>query len=372
MASRERTLNAVLVGAESSRGELSPVLSRAGFSLRELADLPGAGDGPSLVCIALDHPDQFAGDDVRRFLATAVGARIICVRFPWCASMLRSRCDWPAAVVVDVAEFEKRLDNEKQVLLGKRPPLPITAGLEEVAAFNRAARLLLIGLATAMSGFVLSGCGGSSSSSAPKASTTKASWAEQVQSVRSGASKKIISAAPSKSDWDMLKTDCSALEVLEVEGAVSAETDFTVLTGLSNLQRLKVEGGLNDTQAAAISGHPKIAEILVDSNSLTDQGLIALCRLPLVQLRLRAPKVTDGSMADVGKLKQLRFLHLIDVPITDAALPALAQVQTLESLYLDRAKCTDEGLSALLKQRPDIHFHRDQTHLRDDPKKDGH
>jgi hypothetical protein len=360
-----------LVGAESSRGELRPALLRAGFSVTEQRELPDVCDRSSLICVALDHPDQFSGDDVRRFLAATAGARVICVRFPWCASMLRTRSDWPAAVVVDVAAFEKRLDIEKQVLLGKKAPLPITAGLEEVAAFNRTASLLLVGLATAMSALVLSGCSGSSPSSVSKVEA-KATWVEQVQAVRSGASRKIVAASPSKSDWEMLKTDCAALEVLEVEAAVSADTDFSLLAELPNLQRLKVEGGLNDVQAAAISTHPKLAEILVDSDLLTDQGVNALCQLPLVQLRLRAPKVTDAAMADVGKLTQLRFLHLIDVPITDAALPELAKLDSLESLYLDRAKCTDEGLSALLKQRPGIHFHRDQTHLRDDPKKHEH
>jgi hypothetical protein len=362
---RERTLNALLVGAESSRGELRPPLQRAGFAVTEQSGLPAAADKSALVCIALDHPDQFAGEDVRRFLAAFPGSRILCVRFPWCASMLRSRTDWPAAVVVDADAFESRVENEKQVLQGKKAPLPITAGLEEVAAFNRSAGALLLMIILA-----LSGCGGPSSK--PEVFKPKPTWAEQVQAVRSGTSKNITASTSSKSDWEMLKTDCSALEALEVEGEVPPEIDVSVLSGLPKLRRLKIENGLNDAQAAVVGQLPGLSEVLISSDTLTDKGLESLCRLPLVQLRLKAPKVTDAGATAIGNLKQLRFLHVIDVPITDAVLPAIAKLESLESLYLDRVKCTDEGLSALLKQRPDLHFHRDQVHLPDDPKKHDH
>ncbi|OAI52890.1 hypothetical protein AYO47_05810 [Planctomyces sp. SCGC AG-212-M04] len=361
----ERTLNALLVGADSSRGELRPALQRAGFAVAEQSSLPSAADSSAIVCVALDHPDQFAGEDVRRFLASFAASRILCVRFPWCASMLRSRNDWPAAVVVDADVFEPRLEKEKHVLQGKRAPLPITAGLEEVAAFNRSAGALLLLII-----LTLSGCGGPSNKS--DVSRPKPSWAEQVQAVRSGKTKTITASASSKSDWEMLNTDCSALEALEVDGEVSPEIEFSVLADLPHLKRLKIENGLDDTQAAAISQLPALSELLISSDSLTDKGLESLCRLPLVQLRLKAPNVTDAGAAAIGNLKQLRFLHLIDIPITDATLPAIAKLESLESLYLDRVKCTDEGLSALLKQRPDLHFHRDQVHLRDDPKKHEH
>src|SRR5436190_5149169 len=188
---RERTLNALLVGAESSRGELRSVLHCAGFALTEHSDLPVAADNSAIVCVALDHPDQFAGEDVRRFLAAFAASRILCVRFPWCASMLRSRNDWPAAVVVDADAFESRLEKEMHVLQGKRAPLPITAGLEEVAAFNRSAGALLFTIVLAVSG-----CGGPSSK--PEVSKPKPIWAEQVQTVRSGTSKTITASASSK------------------------------------------------------------------------------------------------------------------------------------------------------------------------------
>jgi hypothetical protein len=364
----ERTLNALLVGEDSGRSHLRPALLRDGLTVIEQRNLPVAADHSAIVCIALDHPDQFGGEDVRRFLATFAASRILCVRFSWCASMLRSRTDWPAAVVVDADAFETRLASERQVLHGKRAPLPITAGLEEVAAFNRSLGVALLLFAL----LALSGCGGPGSSNKSQVARPKPTWAEQVQAVRAGKSKTISASASSKSDWEMLKTDCSALEALEVEGEVSPEIDFSGLSELPHLKRLKIEHGFDDTQAAAVSQLPALSELLIASGALTNKGLESLCRLPLIQLRLQAPKVTDAGAVAIGNLAQLRFLHLIDVPITDAALPAIARLESLESLYLDRVKCTDEGLSALLKQRPDLHFHRDQVHLPDDPKKHEH
>jgi len=470
---RETPLNAWLIGAESSRDALRVMLERAAFRVRERGDLPTRADDAALVCIVLDHPDQFAGESIRKFLAAFAGARIVCVRSPWCASLLRSRNDWPAAVIVDEPDLQRRIEQELQTLHGERAPLPLTAGLEEIAAASHwtrmprsgngrnarvvsadrayreviTAQLQEAGFSVTNSGTDLcivdidpvetvlpfvaeleatwpaaspmvlltadpasaiaaapargvvasrfapvgewlerlvfgiamgaalmgSGCSEQVSPKDAAASTPQAGWKEQVEAVRTGAKSTISVPAPiTDSDWKELQSGCEALEALELDAGPPKGADFSLLAGLPKLRRLKFGGELSDSQATALGALPAVAELIVWSDSLSDAGVASICRLPLVQLRLRAPLVTDESMNGIGNLKQLRFLHLIDVPITDAALPALARLETLESLYLDRAKCTDEGLSALLKQRPDIHFHRDQTHLRDDPNKHEH
>jgi hypothetical protein len=66
-------------------------------------------------------------------------------------------------------------------------------------------------------------------------------------------------------------------------------------------------------------------------------------------------------------MNSLRFLHLIDVPITDAGLAHVSGMTWLESFYLDGGDCTDAGLRGLLQALPELHFHRDQLHLPDDP-----
>ncbi|QDT55035.1 hypothetical protein Pan44_30760 [Caulifigura coniformis] len=441
--------------------------------VRERADLPTRVDDAAMVCIALDHPDQFSGESIRRFLAAFAGARIVCVRSPWCASLLRSRGDWPAAVIVDWPGLARRIQQEVETLRGERAPLPLTAGLEEIASADHSTRMprtgsggsarvvsadrafrdvltaqlqeagysvtnsgtdlcvvdgdpveavlpvvteldaswpaeapmvlltadpatvaglvptravvaskfvpvgewlkrlvFVVAIATAV---LESGCREPGRPTETAVPAPQAGWKEQIEAVRTGNKRAISMSAPiSDSDWKELQSGCEGLEVLELDAGVPQGADLSLLTGLPKLRRLKFGGDLTDSQATAVGRLPGVSELIVWSDSLTDAGAGALCRLPLVQLRLRAPLVTDAAMSGIGGLKQLRFLHLIDVPITDAALPALARLEALESLYLDRGKCTDEGLSALLKQRPDIHFHRDQTHLRDDPGRHEH
>ena len=67
-------------------------------------------------------------------------------------------------------------------------------------------------------------------------------------------------------------------------------------------------------------------------------------------------------MHPVARLKQLRFLHLLDVPITDAGLDRLHGLTSLESLYLDRTRVTDEGIGRLLAALPGVHLHIDEHH----------
>jgi hypothetical protein len=217
------------------------------------------------------------------------------------------------------------------------------------------------------------GCG-KPPAEAPRAEVAQsAGWMDQVAAVRNGAKKSIVVSGPvSSAEWQALGSGCGDLEALEVDEPAITTADFEMLLGLGSLKRLKLGRGLTDEGAAAIGMHPKIVELLVSSDVLTDEGVKSLCRLPLEQLWLQGPKVSDEGIKELGKLKSLRFLHLLDVPATDAVLPAVAEIRSLESLYLDRAKCTDEGLSTLLQERPDIHFHRDQTHLKDDPRRDGH
>ena len=72
-------------------------------------------------------------------------------------------------------------------------------------------------------------------------------------------------------------------------------------------------------------------------------------------------------------MPELRWLHLMEVPLTDQGLEVFRSMTKLESLYLDGDRATDEGLSNLVLARPDLHFHQDQLHLPGDPRlRDGH
>ncbi len=471
---RESPWPACLIGSETGRVAARAALRAAGFAVRERPALSEIDeDAPCLACVVLEHPDQYPPGEVRRFLAGWSGARIVCVRLPWCASLLRTRSDWPAATVVDLSELPQRLSQEADRLQGCLAPLPLTAGLEEIAAGRLAApnqpisgghvarvvsadrvycetlqqqladagvevadssstpdllildadsmsedslrehrrsasattRVVLLAAAPGQqpdpppAGLVVvskfqspgdwlrrllfalclmpaatwAGC---SPKEAPRPETQvrlEKSWDEQIEAVRRGSATAIVVSNPvTAAEWEALATGCESLEVLEAENARLSDEDFQRLDHLPQLRRLRIGPSFSDAAAAIVGRHPALSEIVVSSELLTDAGVALLCQRPLTQLRLRAPQVTDSAMTSIGGLDRLRFLHLIDVPMTDAGLAPLAGIVSLESLYLDRAKCTDEGLSALLKQRPDIHFHRDQMHLRDDPRRHPH
>lgn len=468
-------LQAHVVGSSGGRSRAVDVMAGCGFECAETEALPKHLDAAALVCVVVDHPDQFASEEVRQFLGLYSGVRVICLLSDWCGALNRSRGDWPVSVTVDLATFPRRLEQELETIQGRRPALPMTAGRDEVAAGNHfalmpdsgrgrlacvvsadrdwreslidqlveagftvsdeegaeaalvvvdagpdparnvlefqklrasfpAARIVVLSatpesevavsdrallvskfapvgewlgrIASAMviaAAMIFSGCGNKPAVSPAEVAPAKPTWAEQVAGVRSGKRTTVVASEPvTVSDWKLLDSGCAALTALEIESGEIVDSDLAVLSTLPHLKRLKLGIGVTDEGARRIAGQPAISELILPAAAITDQGVAAICRLPLVQLRLRTPNATDAAMTEIGKLTQLRFLHLIEVPISDAGLEPLVGLKTLESLYLDGAKCTDEGLSAFLKRRPDIHFHRDQMHLKDDANRHAH
>ena len=77
-------------------------------------------------------------------------------------------------------------------------------------------------------------------------------------------------------------------------------------------------------------------------------------------------------MEHVAAMTNLRFLHLIGVPVTDRGLASLGRASQLESLYLDDTQVTDDGIEPLLKALPELHLHINQQHSDRDPNRDSH
>lgn len=114
----------------------------AGAVVRRVADVASAlreaeaGRHPELIVVCQSWPDEYTPSDVRRLLASFPLARLVCCYGSWCASDGRGRDIWPAAVRVPAAEAQGRLRRERDVLVGKRPPLPVTAGRDEIYEFD--------------------------------------------------------------------------------------------------------------------------------------------------------------------------------------------------------------------------------------------
>jgi len=87
--------------------------------------------------VVLQHwPDEYAPEEIRSLLQTYPFARITVVQGPWCLSERRNRASWPAALCIPSTQATARFDREMDVLSGKRSPLPWTAGLDEIFAFD--------------------------------------------------------------------------------------------------------------------------------------------------------------------------------------------------------------------------------------------
>lgn len=89
-----------------------------------------------LVVVLQHWPDEYTPDEIRQLLETFPLARIVVVQGAWCVSDRRTRMLWPPAICVSSAGTIDRLHRELNVLAGALRPLPWTAGLDEVFAFD--------------------------------------------------------------------------------------------------------------------------------------------------------------------------------------------------------------------------------------------
>jgi len=202
------------------------------------------------------------------------------------------------------------------------------------------------------------------------AATREPSWSEQLSEVQSGrrTEMRVIHSVVTIEDWETLSSDCESLEVLDVESLQVRGDAFALLPRLPRLRQLRIGSPIGDTGLSHMALIASLRVLNLPRGEFTDDGLRGLAALPdLELLRFHSPHVTDRGMRSIANFPSLRFLHLIDVPITDDGLRHLEGFQQLESLYLDGCRCTDDGIRRLLKSLPQLHLHRDQLHLEDDP-----
>lgn len=224
---------------------------------------------------------------------------------------------------------------------------------------------------------IASGCGAPAPEAPPAAidAPQELSWSEQITAVRDGTATEIrVTGQPvSPDELAMLGDGCEALEVLDIDDVAPTPEDLTVLSSLPALRQLRLGFEVDDAMLRDLAGLDSLQILNLPNGAFTDEGLKTLAELPdLELLRFRSPHVTDAGMQNIAAIPSLRFLHLIDVPVTDAGIAALHKMQQLESLYIDGGRCTDDGLRALLEALPELHFHRDQLHLPDDPHRHPH
>jgi len=165
------------------------------------------------------------------------------------------------------------------------------------------------------------------------------------------------------------------LNVLEIYESDFDAADLERLSDLVELKRLRLEDfAATDATVNVISKFSKLEILNLPASCISDQSFEKLVSsLPnLMLLRIGGMQLSDKGVASLSTLTSLRFLHLCNAPLTDAGLKTFRTMHELESLYLDGDNATDDGIRDLLKANPKLHFHRNQTHVADDPNADGH
>jgi hypothetical protein len=148
----------------------------------------------------------------------------------------------------------------------------------------------------------------------------------------------------------------SELDRLGLCGVDVSDAGLVHLKGLTNLTGLWiVDTNISGTGLENLSELPGLDNLRIRAAPITDSGLgglRALTRLRRLSLSdTRA--VTDVGLSHVGKLPQLEWLMLVNVPVTDAGLAHLEQMPCLDNLDIRGTNITDMGIRRLLRASPE-------------------
>ncbi|MBD2756950.1 c-type cytochrome domain-containing protein [Spirosoma validum] len=112
----------------------------------------------------------------------------------------------------------------------------------------------------------------------------------------------------------------------------------------------------NDAQASIL---PKLSKQIVwlrlGDTEISDATLTQLAKLKNLQkLHLEQTKITDAGLKQLKGLTNLEYLNLYGTVITDAGLADLANLKNLKTVYLWQTKVTEQGISELKKALPKL------------------
>lgn len=179
---------------------------------------------------------------------------------------------------------------------------------------------------------------------------------------------------------------------ISISGCVASDSDLEVLRGNDKIRTLLIDDGIiTDAGMETIGSLKNLVHLRVRLSPISDAGLahlkglshLRVLNLPqadpsqaglevfndlqnLRQLRIGGNRSLDISR-QVSQLKQLRAVHLINVPVSDESLKLLSSLPRLESLYLDNPQVTEGGWEWLFANHPEIHLHVNQMHHDKDP-----
>ncbi|MEW4490038.1 hypothetical protein AB1L42_18285 [Thalassoglobus sp. JC818] len=105
-------------------------------TLQDLLESESAS--PNLILVLQQWPDEYRASEIDALFRQFPLSRVLCCYGVWCSSMRRTRSVWPAVVCTSEDEFLERLKLEVRVIQEEIPPLPLTAGLDELFGYVNA------------------------------------------------------------------------------------------------------------------------------------------------------------------------------------------------------------------------------------------
>ena len=173
-------------------------------------------------------------------------------------------------------------------------------------------------------------------------------------------------AMPARVNRDTLSVACSMpwLKSLYL-GFLSdlSDPDFQLLAGLPALEELALMGNGKFTDGA-LAVVPQLKQlryiIMKDQIPVLGTGMAYLAQAPSLRtVNLGPTPITDAGLADLSRSRTIRNLSLCKNPkITDAGMGHLRQLPTLQKLDISHTQIGDEGLASLaaMKQLESLSF----------------
>ncbi len=102
---------------------------------------------------------------------------------------------------------------------------------------------------------------------------------------------------------------------------------------------------------------PQIVWLKLGETKITDASMPEIARLKnLNKLHLEYTQIGDAGLANLKGLAYLEYLNLIGTKVTDAGLQNLAAMKALKNVFVWKSAVTVEGIEKLKKIRPDLNI----------------
>lgn len=125
-----------------------------------------------------------------------------------------------------------------------------------------------------------------------------------------------------------------------------------------NLLEVSAVNAPDFSDAKAVSFTPLAQQIIwlkLGGTQITDATLVELSKLKnLNKLHLENTTVGDAGIKSLKELPYLEYLNLVGTRVTDAGIQHLANLKALKQVYVWKSAVTEAGVAQLRKARPDL------------------